>query len=332
MGRLEFAASETSKTVTLLINEDSQVEGNETFNITLSNPSGVGLGGQSVATITITDDAIEPATNAIDDPRNFVCQHYHDFLTRQPDPSGWDFWTNRITSCGANQACIEARRINVSAAFYLSIEFQNTGSLVETLYKAAFGDSSGSSTQGGAHQLLVPNVRFREFLLDTRQIGDGVVVLQPGWEAVLENNKRNFVAQFVQRSRFTNAFPTSMTPTEFVDKLNQNAGNVLSSSERATAINLFGGAGNSTNTTARGQALRQVAEDQDLQKAEFNRAFVLMEYLGYLRRNPNDPQDIDYSGYDFWLTKLNQFGGDYVKAEMVKAFITSIEYRRRFGP
>ena len=57
-----------------------------------------------------------------------------------------------------------------------------------------------------------------------------------------------------------------------------------------------------------------------------------MQYFGYLRRNPNDTPDADYSGYDFWLTKLNQFNGDYQKAEMVKAFISSREYRQRFGP
>lgn len=56
-----------------------------------------------------------------------------------------------------------------------------------------------------------------------------------------------------------------------------------------------------------------------------------MQYFGYLRRNPNDPQDNDYSGYDFWLTKLNQFGGNFVNAEMVKAFIVSGEDRGRFG-
>jgi len=78
--------------------------------------------------------------------------------------------------------------------------------------------------------------------------------------------------------------------------------------------------------------LRLVAEDQDLYNSEFNRAFVLMQYFGYLRRNPNDPQDADYTGYDFWLTKLNQFNGSFVSAEMVKAFISSIEYRQRFGP
>ena len=82
----------------------------------------------------------------------------------------------------------------------------------------------------------------------------------------------------------------------------------------------------------RAQALRQVAENQNLATAEFNRAFVLMQFIGYLRRNPNDLPDADYTGYDFWLTKLNQFNGNYINAEMVKAFISSGEYRGRFGP
>jgi hypothetical protein len=57
-----------------------------------------------------------------------------------------------------------------------------------------------------------------------------------------------------------------------------------------------------------------------------------MQYFGYLRRNPDDAPNSDFSGFDFWLTKLNQFNGDYRGAELVKAFITSSEYRVRFGP
>ncbi len=123
-----------------------------------------------------------------------------------------------------------------------------------------------------------------------------------------------------------------MTPAQFVDRLNTDSGNVLSSTDRATAIGLFGGAIDTSNLTARAQALRQVAENQNLNNAEFNRAFVLMQYFGYLRRNPNEAPDPDYTGFDFWLTKLNQFNGNFVAAEMVKAFITSSEYRNRFGP
>jgi hypothetical protein len=333
LGTLRFAVGESTKSFRVLISQDSFVEGFETFNLTLSNPtSGAALITPATATVTIADDVIEPSTNAIDEASNFVRQNYHDFLNREPDASGLAFWTDQITSCGSDQACIELRRINVSAAFFLSIEFQDTGYLVERLYKTSYGDVLGASTFGGAHQLLVPVVRFNEFLPDTQEIGQGVVVGQPGWEAALENKKQAFTLSFVQRARFATAFPTSRTPAQLVDELNANAGNVLSPIERATAIGLFGSATNTLNLAARAQALRQIAEDSDLNSAEFNRAFVLMEYFGYERRNPNDPQDTDHSGYDFWLTKLNQFNGNFVNAEMVKAFITSSEYRQHFGP
>jgi len=123
-----------------------------------------------------------------------------------------------------------------------------------------------------------------------------------------------------------------MTPAQFVDTLNSRAGTVLSSDDRTTAINLFGGASNTSDTSARALAVRQVTENQTLNNAEFNRAFVLMQYFGYLRRQPNDQvHDVDYSGYDFWLQKLNILNGNYTADEMVKAFIESIEYRQRFG-
>ena len=157
----------------MLINDDSYVEGPETFTVTLSNPTSVNLGATAVATVQIADNATEPATNVVDDPQTFVCQNYHDFLNREPDPPGLNFWTNQITSCGADAACIEVKRNNVSASFYLSIEFQQTGYLVERLYKAAYGDFIGSSTLNGTHQLPVPIIRFSEFLPDIQQIGNG---------------------------------------------------------------------------------------------------------------------------------------------------------------
>jgi Calx-beta domain/FG-GAP-like repeat/FG-GAP repeat/Domain of unknown function (DUF4214) len=335
VGRLNFEAGETIKTITIPINQDSFVEGVETFSLTLSNLTGGAVFiGSSTASITIEDDASEPPANPIDDSRNFVRQHYHDFLNRRPDQVGWDFWTNQITSCGADVQCIEVRRIDVSASFFLSTEFQQTGYLVERVYKVSYGDGTGSSTFGGQHSLPVPIVRVNEFLTDTQRIGRGVVVLAPNWEQLLESNKQAYTLEFVQTSRFVAALPTTMTPAQFVDMLNQNAGLVLSTTERTTAINLFSGSPNTSNLTARAQAVRQVAEDTDLYNSEFNRAFVLAEYFGYLRRNPNDAPEatLDYTGYDFWLTKLNQFNGNYISAEMVKGFLSSIEYRNRFGP
>ncbi|HSS22654.1 MAG TPA: DUF4214 domain-containing protein [Pyrinomonadaceae bacterium] len=277
--------------------------------------------------------AILTTANPIDGASFFVRQHYLDFLNREPDSAGLNFWTNEITSCGSDAACIEVKRINVSAAFFLSIEFQQTGYLAERIYKTAYGNASGTSTFNGVHQLPVPIVRITEFLPDTQTIGQGVVVNQQGWETVLENNKQNFTAQFVQRSRFTNQYPGSMSAAEFVDALNANAGNPLSTAERNQLVNDL-----NTATRTRAQVLRAIAEDSDLVNAEFNRAFVLMQFLGYMRRNPNDSPDTDYTGYDFWLTKLNSFtvpGDDPLtraqRAEMVKAFLVSGEYRQRFA-
>ncbi len=90
--------------------------------------------------------------------------------------------------------------------------------------------------------------------------------------------------------------------------------------------------GLNNGTITRAQALRLVAEDIDFKQSQLNQAFVLMEYFGYLRRNPDDPPDNNLIGFNFWLNKLNQFNGDFVASEMVKAFIRSNEYRGRFGP
>src|SRR5438094_473278 len=140
------------------------------------------------------------------------------------------------------------------------------------MYKAAYGDAVGTSTFGGAHQITVPTVRYTEFLTDTQQIGQGVIVGQAGWEQVLENNKQSFAAQFVQRSRFTTAFPTTMTPAQFVDQLFANAVVVPSATDRNAAINEFGSATNTADTAARARALRRVAENATLNTQEFNRA------------------------------------------------------------
>jgi CSLREA domain-containing protein len=327
VGTLRFAAGETSKNILIPVVDDAYAEGDESFTVTLSSATGASLGSPSVATVTIIDNDTTTGSNPISQAGYFVRMQYLDFFSREPDTSGLNFWTNEITSCGSNTQCTEIKRINVSAAFYLSIEFRDTGYLVERIYRAAYGNGMGTSTLGGTHQFSVPVIRFEEFLPDTQEIGRGVVVGQTGWEQVLENNKQAFLNAFVLRARFTGAFPAGMTPAQYVDALNANAGGALSTSERNQLVNDL-----ATSAKTRAQVLRAVAEDPDLNTAENNRAFVLMQFYGYLRRNPNDAPDADYTGYDFWLSKLNQFNGNFVNAEMVKAFIQSDEYRHRFGP
>jgi Calx-beta domain len=329
-GTLNFAANQTSAQVTIPITYDSYAEGSESFTVTLSSPNGLNaaLGSPATNTITIGESGFQ-GPNQIDNGGFYVRQHYVDFLNREPDASGLAFWTNQTTNCGA--ADLLVCRVNVSGAFFLSIEFQQTGYLVEKIYKAAFGDATGNSNDGGSHTLRVPVIRLNQFLPDTQRIGQGVIVNQGNWQQQLDDNKNSFTEEFAQRPAFLAALPQSMTSAAFVDKLNDNARDnsdvkPLSQAERDNLVNAL-----NNGTMTRGQVLRAVAQDADLDRSEKSRAFVLMQYFGYLRRNPNDPQDTDYSGYDFWLKKLNAASGDYVAAEMVKAFISADEYRRRFG-
>jgi uncharacterized repeat protein (TIGR01451 family) len=319
LGTLTFAPNETSKTISIPIVDDGLVEGAETLNITLSNASGVTLGPPFSAVLTINDNDTVNGPNPIDSTDFFVRQHYIDFLNREPDPAGFNFWTNEIDLCGADQQCIQDKRINVSAAFFLSIEFQETGYFVYRTYKSGLGNLSGAP---------VP-VRFLDFLKDTQQIGKGVQVGVGNWQDQLEANKQAYELAFVQRADFLAAFPNSMTAQQFVDKLDTNAGLVLSPTEKADLVAILGATPSDVNKRA--QVLRSVVDDSDLRSAEFNRAFVLMQYFGYLRRNPNDLPDADFSGYNFWLNKLNSFGGNFQAAEMVKAFLVAGEYRQRFG-
>ena len=269
-------------------------------------------------------DPAQTNTNLIDDAQFFVRQHYIDFLNREPDPDGLQFWVSNITSCGNDLHCIEVKRINVSAAFFLSIEFQQTGYVVETTYKTAFGDADGLSMIGGPHSLKVPIVRMNNFIRDTQRIGRGVIVGQGNWQQQLVDNRKAFLEEFVQRPEFLAQFPATMNDGMLLDKMNSNAGNPLSRAEMDQMIQ--------SGLPPRADLLRIVAERAGLVSTEVNRAFVFMQFLGYLRRNPNDAPDADYSGDDFWLQKLNQFNGNYLDAEMVKAFISSDEYRHRFGP
>ncbi|HEX8685192.1 MAG TPA: DUF4214 domain-containing protein, partial [Pyrinomonadaceae bacterium] len=304
-GTLRFAPGETSKTITLLVTDDAVSEGDEQVNLSLANPgAGCAVGEAAATVVTVVDnDASVTTTNPAADPAFFVREHYHDFLNREPDAPGLAFWTGNIESCGADAACREARRVNVSAAFFLSIEFQQTGYFVERLYKSAYGRRPS----------LV------EFMPDTQEAGRGLVVGAEAWREKLEANKRAFVEGWVARPAFKAAFD-GLSNEQFVERLYANAGVVPSAAERAGLV-----AALNEGRETRAGAVRRVAENEEFARREFNPAFVLMQYFGYLRRDP------DAGGFNFWLSKLEEFGGDYIRAEMVKAFISSSEYQQRFG-
>ena len=254
-----------------------------------------------------------PPDGAINDTTFFVQQHYLDFFSRQSDAPGLAFWKNQIDEC-TTQECREVRRINTSAAFFVSVEFEQTGYLVYRFYEAAFNTGE--------------RLRLKDFLPDAQRIGRGIIVNQGEWQLQLENNKKAYANLFVTRPAFLAEFPETMSAAAFVDKLNANTDGALDANERNDLVNRLG-----SNQLTRAEVVRAVAEDPTLVARERNRAFVLMQYFGYLRRNPDDaPEETrDFTGYNFWLKKLNDHGGDYIRAEMVKAFITSSEYKQRFG-
>ena len=114
-----------------------------------------------------------------------------------------------------------------------------------------------------------------------------------------------------------------MSNAQYVDALNSHTldplapglGGALTQGERNALV-----AELTAGTKTRAEVLRAVAENAEFSRRQFNKAFVLMQYFGYLRRNPNSGPDSDFVGYNFWLGKLNEFNGNYIQAEMVKAF------------
>jgi Tol biopolymer transport system component len=267
------------------------------------------LSSRGAAVKSISFDAGTSAANPADDATVFVWQHYLDFLGRDPDAPGLSFWQRNMSiTCGADAACAERKRVDTSAAFFLSIEFQRTGFLVHKLYRASYG--------------RMP--RRAEFLPDQRQMARGVVVNAQGWEALLEENTRAFFDEWVTRPQFRFEFD-QLTDAQFVERLAQNADFGMFPETRNAYVVFL-----TDHRMTRAQVLRAIAEDADFSRKESAPAFVLMQYFGYLQRNPDEGRDANLDGYNYWLGKLNQFGGDHVRAEMVKAFIESAEYRARF--
>jgi hypothetical protein len=248
---------------------------------------------------------LRPGTNTpitINDSDFFVNQQYVDFFSRFPDQSGFDFWVNQIAGCGSNAGCIDGQRANTSGAFFLSIEFQETGYLVYRVHKTTFG--------------TLP--LYKDFMPNSRIVGKDVVVGPGNWQATLEANKVAFLNAWVADPKFTAEYPLSMSNQQYVDKLIATAGVTSGEVNGAALVSGLG------TTETRATVLRKISESAAVNLKEKNRAFVLMQYLGYLRRDP------DQSGFDFWLTKLNNHGGDFHAAEMVKSFIVSGEYKDRF--
>jgi subtilisin family serine protease len=288
-GDYDFGTFATAPTVTVVPSAPNLVF--QPLSQTLNNPVGAQV-------INFTGRTPNP----IDDSRAFIRQQYLDFLNREPDPGGWDFWTSQITGCGSDPICTHNRRIDVSAAFFIELEFQVTGYVVYRMHRAAFGTFPGGPTRA--------NISFAQFIADR-----SLIVAGPG----LPQSTIDFANAFMQRPAFLTVYPNNMSNADFVNTLFDKANLTPFTTERQQQIDAMNNSGKT-----RAQVLLDVIEIPTFKTREHDPAFVLMQYFGYLRRDP------DQGGYDFWLNVLNtQVPGNF--RGMVCAFLTSAEYQRRFG-
>jgi hypothetical protein len=258
--------------------------------------------GESNGAFALARFLLTPATcsNPIDCPDFFVRQHYLDFLGREPDAGGQDYWTQQIADCGSDQRCSSHRRIGVSGAFFGEPEFQRTGSFVYRLYTGGLGRRPS----------------YSEFESDRHNIVEG---------PTLEQTKQAFTLAFVQRSGFIAAYSDKTTADLFVDALIariQQVSGVNLAGRRSEFVSVY--ANGADQNESRAQVLRLAIDDPGFTAAEYNPSFVLMEYFGYLHRDP------DQAGYDFWLDIINNREPNNYRG-MICAFITSQEYQLRFG-
>jgi hypothetical protein len=282
----------------------------ELMTITFTSPKGVGESiGLEFSNTPIDREVVDQkanplrasfvstraGVNPIEDAQYFVQQHYLDFLGRNPDEGGLDYWTEQISRCGDDAGCVHNSRISVSAAFFMEREFQQTGFFIQRLYKVILGRQP----------------TYAEFTIDRNHLRTS---------SDLEADKLNLIKTWITRDDFHDRYPESLSNEQFVDALLetvQQGSGVFLESERQRLIEA---------SVAGGRALviRTLVDSSDLVRAEFNPAFVLSEYFGYLRRDP-EPE-----GYRFWLEVLNHRAPNNYRA-MVCAFLTSEEYQRRFG-
>ncbi|HEY0320710.1 MAG TPA: PQQ-dependent sugar dehydrogenase [Pyrinomonadaceae bacterium] len=307
IGTLRFAAGETSKTIQIALINDAYVEPAELFTISLRNPQGATLGAITTASVTITSDDTQAATqNPIDNQAFFIREQYIDFLGRPPEAAGFNFWNNRMNNCPAGQVC---DRIDTSQRFFQSDEFQERGFYVYRLYDAVLGRLPG----------------YTEFVSDVARLNGSQT------PAEQRQSKDAYLLALVNRAEFRSLYGqflssdglTATDATGFVNALIARAG--ITPASRQTLINnLLLGARTPAQTL---EDFILTPEISNVGTKFYDRGFITAQYFSYLRRDP------DTNGFNFWVGQLIGANAphrlDY--RFMVGGFINSDEYRFRFA-
>ncbi|HYP01662.1 MAG TPA: LpqB family beta-propeller domain-containing protein, partial [Pyrinomonadaceae bacterium] len=295
-GTLRFESGESTRTIPITTIDDALVEGDETFNLVLTNVTGGERGEQHTLSVVITDnDSSTSASNPIDDAPFFVRMHYLDFLGREPDVRGLLDWVGVWTRCPNIFNDVRCDRVTISSSFFRSVEFYEKGYYIYRFYRVGLGRRP----------------TYAEFVRDLAR-------LSAETSAELDARKVEFNLAWMQRADFrtvTNTFPNE----PFLDHLLKNIGITLTGAVTRETLLADLNAGRLT----RAAVLRAIVEHPQVERAEYNGAFVTMQYFGYLKR------DADAGGFNNWLNYLNANPTDY--RTMVRGFVTSIEYRARFG-
>lgn len=291
-GNYSFVRVETNDLYTV-----TPSRANYTFNPFNRSFSQIGSQTEAPFTATMSGDVANP----LDTPEYFVRQQYVDILGREPDESGFNYWSDQILACAGDTDCVKERRTSVASAFFVEQEFRQSGAFIHNLYQSALGRRPV----------------YAEYSANRKQVVGG---------PTLEQQKQTFAASFVARSEFETRYGNNMTAESFVDVLltNVQASGVDLSVQRDNLIGRYNVG--TSRTVSRASVLREVVESAAVRDANYNAAFVLVGYFGYLHRNP------DQNGYDFWLNVLNDSSRNAVNyGGMVCSFITSTEYQRRFS-
>lgn len=253
-----------------------------------------------------------------------VNQQYYDFLQRIPDVGGFGFWSGKVRACEADVQCFHDQTIGVSNAFFYEQEYQKTGAYVYRLFRAAFGNLQPLPNGDGSNPTEANKIPSYDAYASLRARVIGGADLTAG--------QQDAASLFVNSPQFLARYPANQPMDQFVDAI---LGTILTdigvnlTAQRLTLIGL----------PNRATVLYRLANDDSVQNnggfdnhlfidAEYNRAFVVTQYFGYLRR------DGDIGGILFWLGQVNSAPLRNVPKQnaMVCSFITSGEYQLRFGP
>src|SRR3989440_313298 len=302
----------------------------------VSDPNAAGGVAVSPAfRFTIFNESISGAV-AIDDPSIFIHQQYLDFLNRQPEPGPdgvygttddpVNFYLNILNGCGSDFECTKYTRGALSAIFFRSPEFQRKGSYVANLTNITIGQREKTATEL-SDPTKVDRPHYSEFISALASISTA-----NDDTATTETLKDQLANAWLQRSEIQQKLPSSLTNQQFVQTLESTAGVTLAN-ENTLIANLNNG------SQTRPQVLRAVAESVDVSSKFYKPNFVMMEYFGYLRRDPEDCHnpanwsggDANQCGYIFHNNRFNlSANADLIENIIVRGFIESAEYRARF--